>query len=423
MSVQARGVNATATTVLRAQEAKRNEELVVAESALTGERRVAWVRVAMVVMFGLSQELVARVVFGQPSIMKAPRIASVAFYIVFAISTLIALHRLTRPNPRAALWVPFLTSVIDFGFLTLQGWFSWVYDHRVWPEMGAISMAIVLAFSVARYSWMHVVFSTLLACVAYLTVGVSAHSLSPISTPFVLAGFVALGILIGMTNWSVHRMFTGLRSRDNLSRFLPRQIVDRVLAGGEAALQPVQCEVTVLFTDIRDFTALSEAMAPRDVLEFLDDYFGHMAQVVKGHDGLVNKFLGDGMLAFWGVPDRSPDHAELALKAALDMRKKLVELNQAREKAGRAPVRFGIGVHTGTVAAGMLGGADQHEYTVIGDAVNVASRVEGLTKSHAVDILVSESTWQRAGARFTARRVAEEKVKGRAETVVVYALE
>jgi adenylate cyclase len=196
-----------------------------------------------------------------------------------------------------------------------------------------------------------------------------------------------------------------------------------VLAGGEAALQPVQCEVTVLFTDIRDFTTLSEAMAPRDVLEFLDDYFGHMAQVVKGHDGLVNKFLGDGMLAFWGVPDRSPDHAELALKAALDMRKKLVELNQAREKAGRAPVRFGIGVHTGTVAAGMLGGADQHEYTVIGDAVNVASRIEGLTKSHAVDILVSESTRLKAGERFTARRVAEEKVKGRAETVVVYALE
>jgi adenylate cyclase len=208
MSVQARGVNATATTVLRDQEAKRNEELVLAESALTGERRVAWVRVAMVVMFGLSQELVARIVFGQPAIMKAPRVASVAFYIVFAISTLIALRRITRPNPRAALWVPFLTSVIDFGFLTLQGWFSWVYDHRVWPEMGAISMAIVLAFSVARYSWMHVVFSTVLACAGFVTVGITAHALSPIATPFVLAGFVAMGILIGMTNWSVHRMFT-----------------------------------------------------------------------------------------------------------------------------------------------------------------------------------------------------------------------
>ena len=192
---------------------------------------------------------------------------------------------------------------------------------------------------------------------------------------------------------------------------------------GEAALRPVQCEVTVLFSDIRGFTAFSESLEPREVLEFLDDYLGHMAQIVKGHDGLVNKLLGDGLLAFWGVPDPAADHATPALRAALDMRRKLAELNAVRDARGLPQVRFGIGIHSGRVAAGMLGGADQHEYTIIGDVVNLASRIEGLTKGHGVDILVSESTWALANGRFDGRRVAEEQVKGRERPVVVYALD
>jgi adenylate cyclase len=158
------------------------------------------------------------------------------------------------------------------------------------------------------------------------------------------------------------------------------------------------------------------------VLELLDDYFGHMSQVVMAHEGLVNKFLGDGMLACWGVPDHSEDHAERAMRAALDMRSKLVELNAHREREGLPPLRIGIGLHTGVVAAGMLGGAEQHEYTVIGDAVNLASRVEGLTKVLGVDILVSESTWSRGGGRLVGERISEEKVRGRREAVVVYSL-
>jgi adenylate cyclase len=166
---------------------------------------------------------------------------------------------------------------------------------------------------------------------------------------------------------------------------------------------------------------MSETMAPESLLMFLDDYFGHMSQIVKGHDGIVNKFLGDGMLAVWGAPDTDPHHAEKALKAALDMRKKLIEFNEHRVKTGHPPIRMGIGVHTGMVAAGMLGGADQHEYTVIGDAVNLASRIETLTKALGVDLLVSESTWkQLKEPRYDCTRAGEEHVKGRAEPVVVY---
>jgi adenylate cyclase len=104
------------------------------------------------------------------------------------------------------------------------------------------------------------------------------------------------------------------------------------------------------------------------------------------------------------------------------MRKVLAELNAARAAVGADPIRIGVGIHTGVVAAGMLGGADQHEYTVIGDAVNVASRVEGLTKVHGVDVLVSEATWALVKDRFVCSRAGEDQVKGRTERVVVYAV-
>jgi adenylate cyclase len=145
-------------------------------------------------------------------------------------------------------------------------------------------------------------------------------------------------------------------------------------------------------------------------------------QIVQGHEGMVNKFLGDGLLAVWGVPDNQEDHAERALKAALHMREKLVELNAQRTQAGIAPFKIGIGLHTGVVAAGMLGGTTQSEYTVIGDAVNLASRIESLTKEVGVDVLASETTWMQGGRKFRGDRVGAEHVKGRDAAVVVYAV-
>jgi adenylate cyclase len=145
-----------------------------------------------------------------------------------------------------------------------------------------------------------------------------------------------------------------------------------------------------------------------------------MSLVVKGHDGVVGKFLGDGMLAFWGTPDRIADHASRAVKAARDMRRVVVELNVERARTGLAPIAIGIGIHTGKVAAGMLGGSLQSEYTIIGDAVNVASRIEGLTKEHKLDLLISETT--KAAITVETREVATAEIRGRAEPIVLYTL-
>jgi adenylate cyclase len=409
------------STVARFEVARANQERVFAESALRGERVVSRVRLALLVLVTLSQAVLARM-SGELIPKDPPRMVAVLGYLVFAIGLALALHVQEKPNPRRARWMPVFATVLDCGFFGFAAWRSVSLTGKFNPQMLAASLAVVIAFSVARYSWLHVVLSTVTSSATFALVcwGLGEFSVSKVS--FVLGCYIALGMLIGWANTAVSSMFLGLRRRDNLSRFLPRQVVERVLQTGDGTLEPVQREVTILFSDIRDFTALSESLPPRAVLGLLDDYFGHMGQIVMGHGGIVNKFLGDGMLACWGVPDGDANHAAHAMQAALDMRKKLEELNAWRQQRGEPALRIGIGLHTGVVAAGMLGGAEQHEYTVIGDAVNLASRVEGLTKALGVDILVSESTWKAGQGRFQGERMSEERVKGRKEAVVVYSL-
>jgi adenylate cyclase len=410
------------TEVQRAEDARRNEATVLAESSLLGERRVAIVRLAMMGLFGLAREVIAPA-FGITFRDDPLRVGAVVLYLVYGVVVAIQIRRLGVTTPARSRWFQLQHATVDFAFIAFIAWRSWVVDQRVHPELGAITGAVLLSYSVARAGLIHVVYSTFLACALFVGVGVGTGAWSPFTGPFVLGGFVALGLLIGFTNHSVHDTFRGLRARDNLSRFLPRQLVDRVLAHGDRALAPVQTEVTVLFSDLRDFTTLSESLAPRALLQLLDEYFGHMSQIVKAHDGIVNKFIGDGMLAIWNVPERSEQHAELALRAALDMRTRLEELNQVRAQKQLPPLRFGVGIHSGSVAAGMLGGADQHEYTVIGDAVNVASRVEGLTKQLGADILVSDATLAHVrNAGFETRALGDQHVKGRAEPIAVHAL-
>jgi adenylate cyclase len=404
----------TKATVIAAIEAQRNELQVRSEGALLGERRAAIGRLVMIAMFGV----IATTRRGPHNNWQT---LVGAIFTVYAVTVLIGVYSIKRAEPRRSRWAPIILTVLDFiGTGTLGALDVW-FTGRLYVGEHAVSTAILLAFSVARISVWHVAFSLACAEISFVALAAYAGELGGRTTSFVMGGYAVLGVILALTNRAVGEMFKGLRQRDNLTRFLPRQVAERVIAEGPGALAPIEVEVTVLFSDIRGFTSMSEHMAPRDVLAMLDDYFGRMSVVVKGHDGVVGKFLGDGLLAFWGTPDRIADHASRAVKAARDMRRVVIELNAERARTGLAPIAIGIGIHTGKVAAGMLGGSLQSEYTIIGDAVNVASRIEGLTKEHKLDLLISEMT--KAAITADAREVAKAEIRGRAEPIVLYTVD
>src|SRR4030095_8231363 len=158
-----------------------------------------------------------------------------------------------------------------------------------------------------------------------------------------------------------------------------------------------------------------EAHAPREVVRDLNEYFTEMAEAIRAQRGLVLQFIGDEIEAVFGAPVSTPDHAALAVRAALDMRGRLRAWNALREPAGKRALRHGIGIHTGTVLAGNIGGGGRLSYALVGDPVNLASRIQGLTKDFMVDILISEATRKSIGPTGSVDQLPAVRVKGRAE--------
>jgi adenylate cyclase len=226
---------------------------------------------------------------------------------------------------------------------------------------------------------------------------------------------------IGAVAEGFNRMLQGLREREmvkeTFGKYVTPEIRDEILAGrirGDGEL----IEATILFADLRDFTPWVEATAPRQVVRDLNAYFTEMDQAIRAHGGLVLQFIGDEIEAVFGAPLAAPDHAAQAVRAAIEMRSRLRAWNTAREAAGQPALRHGIGIHTGTVLAGNIGGAERLSYALVGDPVNLASRIQGLTKELKADILISEATRRRVDAAV--EELPAVRVKGRVEEVNVY---
>ena len=182
--------------------------------------------------------------------------------------------------------------------------------------------------------------------------------------------------------------------------------------------------MTLLFSDLREFTPLSERLAPDAVLEILNHYFTRMSQIVDAHGGVVDKYIGDALMALFGVPIEQPDQAARAMAAALEMRTALTELNRELFPQAEYALRFGIGIHTAIVVAGNIGSPQRYNYTVIGDGVNAASRIESLTRKpeYATDIIVSAATLAEATSRLVTRDLGEVTLKGKEQRMAIHAL-
>jgi len=208
-------------------------------------------------------------------------------------------------------------------------------------------------------------------------------------------------------------------ARAAYGRFMPRHVVEQILASPEAlSLGGVNQTVTVLFSDIRGFTTISESLPPETVVRILNEFFSDMTPIVFGHRGLLDKYIGDAVMAIFGAPYATDDSAISAVAAAVAMQRKMLLLNEELKEDGLPQLGMGIGINTGTVTVGYIGSEQRTDYTVIGDTVNAASRLEGEAK--AWQILISGATLEAIGDAFRVNAVGEMPLKGKTLPVQVY---
>jgi adenylate cyclase len=210
------------------------------------------------------------------------------------------------------------------------------------------------------------------------------------------------------------------RVRNTMARYVAKEVVDRLLASGQDFLDGSSHIATVLFSDIRRFTTLAEAMSPQETVTMLNDYFTSMVEVVFTHGGMLDKYIGDAIMAVFGTALSDTSDADNALMVATEMIRELARFNQRRLERGLEAIEIGIGIATGEVLAGSLGSRRRLEYTVIGDNVNLAARLEGANKHFGTTVLLAASTVEALKSRPILRRLDRIQVKGKSRPTLAY---
>ena len=230
---------------------------------------------------------------------------------------------------------------------------------------------------------------------------------------------------IGELTKSFVSMGRGLQEREKLKetfgKFVNKEIAEQVLKG-EVKLGGDRMTATIFFSDIRAFTAISEKLEPEEVVEFLNEYMTRMVNCVNATNGNVDKFIGDAIMAVWGAPVSYGKDTENAINGALMMRLELMQFNKHRGGPKKPIIKIGCGINTGPVLAGQIGSEERMEYTVIGDTVNLASRIETLNKPFGTDILISDDTYRLVRGVYRVEAMQKIKVKGKVEPQQIYAV-
>ncbi len=243
-----------------------------------------------------------------------------------------------------------------------------------------------------------------------------------LSVEFVLVSILIIavtGVALGYLTLIARRtVVQGVRlevANAQLGRYFSPGVVSRISGEAEALLGVGgrAQEVAVMFCDIRDYTTITEKLPPSEVVRFLSQYHARMVEVIFSFGGTIDKFIGDAIMVTFGTPDPGDDDAERSVRAGLAMNTALAELNTDRERRNLAKIRHGISIHFGPVIAGNIGTEDRLEYTVIGDTVNVASRIQDACKSVGEAFLISDAVTQRLPPDIQARSLPEQRVKGR----------
>ncbi len=242
-----------------------------------------------------------------------------------------------------------------------------------------------------------------------------AASVHLTTVPLISTQDTALGVLLVIEDITREK-----RLKSTMSRYMSKAVMERLLEDGEAALGGTGQDVSVLFSDIRGFTAMSAKLGPRETVAMLNEYFTEMVDVVFAHDGILDKYIGDAVMAVFGSPFKTDHDADNAVSVANRMMVKLAKLNHRRLERGADPISIGVGISSGDVIAGNIGSLKRMEYTVIGDRVNLAPRLEAANKYYGSRILLSEYTVAALTRPTLLRELDNLRVRGRLDSLVVY---
>jgi adenylate cyclase len=311
----------------------------------------------------------------------------------------------------------FLAQLLDFPFATDE-------NVRALANFTLSLFVLLVMLSAFMLKTAHVVLAGCVAAGLQLALQLAAGD----TAIGKVGGMAVLGVAVALCCHAlarriemVHALAREELQRERLGRYFSPQVAAHIQHTGLGLTAGQQCEVTVLFADLRQFTALSERLTPVEIVALLNEFQASMVAAVFAHGGTLDKFLGDGLMAYFGAPVAQPDHALLAVRCALAMQVALAELNTARAARNQAPLRMGVGVHTGTAIVGAIGTETRREFTAVGDAVNIAARLENLTRRYDEDILLSGDTARHLADSIALRAVDETAVRGRTQPVRLFA--
>ncbi len=233
--------------------------------------------------------------------------------------------------------------------------------------------------------------------------------------PFLSADHKKIGSMLMVEDISYEK-----RVKSTMARYMDPSLADKLLSGGDDILGGQSVSATVLFSDIRGFTTLTEELGPQGTVKLLNDYFTIMVDCIRRHDGMLDKFIGDALMAAFGIPIAHGDDEDRCVRAAIDMITDLGAWNQKRALNGLAAIDMGIGINTDTVVSGNIGSPKRMDYTMIGDGVNLAARLESACKQYNARILISEHTYRKLRGTYRIREVDRVVVKGKTKSISVF---
>ena len=289
---------------------------------------------------------------------------------------------------------------------------SSLYWELFFISMDSLSIALIMAYFLAK---------SISTPLLQIKRAIKAVENNDLDTRVEIMSNDELGDVAQGINDMIRSLNESQRERDSFGRYMGEEIRDEIMSG-RISMEGEMKRVTLLFSDLRNFTSLVEKNHPRQVVKILNQYFNEMTLAVKAHKGLILQFVGDEIEAVFGAPVGFEDHPEMAVQAALEMRKRLIALNIILEKQGFDPLEHGIGLHSGAVLAGNIGSRERMSYALVGDTVNTASRIEGLTKTYETDIILSQTTHNLLTGSYVTQQLEPVKVKGKEDGLIIYKL-